>query len=80
VPLTAFVKLLADANPSLARLSNLLAAVNRSDCFFRRKSRVPKTAAGPFPRILCDCQSVFPAHDGPAGIRVQSEKLANKSE
>jgi predicted PurR-regulated permease PerM len=49
VPLTAFVRLLADANPSLAHLSNLLAREPQR-LLFRRKPRVnPQPAVSPDP-------------------------------
>jgi len=49
VPLTAFVKLLADANPSLVHLSNLLAREPQR-LLFRRKPRVkPQPAVSPDP-------------------------------
>jgi predicted PurR-regulated permease PerM len=49
VPLTAFVKLLADTNPSLAHLSNLLAREPQR-FLFRRKRRAaaqPAVSADP---------------------------------
>jgi predicted PurR-regulated permease PerM len=49
VPLTGFVKLMADANPSLAHLSNLLAREPQR-LLFRRKRRVkPQPAISPDP-------------------------------
>jgi predicted PurR-regulated permease PerM len=49
VPLTGFVKLMADANPSLAHLSNLLAREPQRS-LFRRKRRVkPQPAISPDP-------------------------------
>jgi len=49
VPLTAFVKLLADANPSLAHLSNLLAREPQRLLFHRKPRVKPQPAVSPDP-------------------------------
>jgi predicted PurR-regulated permease PerM len=50
VPLTAFVKLLADSNPSLAHLSNLLAREPRRFAFRIRQRKMPQPAASSNPQ------------------------------
>jgi putative permease len=49
VPLTAFIKLLADANPSLAHLSTLLARDPQRFLFGKRQHRSPETTVSSNP-------------------------------
>jgi predicted PurR-regulated permease PerM len=49
VPLTAFVKLLADSNPSMAHLSNLLAREPQQFILRRRRKAIPQTSASTNP-------------------------------
>ena len=49
VPLTAFIKLLADANPSLAHLSTLLARDPQRFLFGKRQRRSPETTVSSNP-------------------------------
>ena len=49
VPLTAFVKLLADSNPSMAHLSNLLAREPQRFILRRRGKAIPQTSASTNP-------------------------------
>jgi hypothetical protein len=49
IPLTAFVKLLADANPSLAQLSTPLAGDPQRFLFGKRQHRSPETTVSSNP-------------------------------